>query len=163
MITNPRSTKATLPSTLAEFVSGVHACRGSEITSSTWKYVRFCNRNHHFTLCLLWWPHVNYSDMTVKTYTDVSSFVQFITLLETLFLYPMADNYHDILNSNNCSLTIFQQNSIPHWHLHQAVPHYTDYGYNVTMYWESSIYLFIITPDGSQTYSYTNTTQLYKN
>jgi len=24
------------------------------------------------------------------------------------------------------------------------------------------IYLFIITPDGSQTYSYTNTTQLYK-
>jgi len=28
---------------------------------------------------------------------------------------------------------------------------------------ESNIYLFIITPDGSQTYSYTNTTQLYKN
>ena len=25
------------------------------------------------------------------------------------------------------------------------------------------IYLFIIMPDGSQTYSYTNTTQLYKN
>jgi len=25
------------------------------------------------------------------------------------------------------------------------------------------IYLFIITPDGSQTYSYTNMTQLYKN